>query len=98
MRSPRRETPYSIFGYNYFFYVLLVVLLPVRNPPVRAHIQQQPAHGPSGGPRNVWGLGDNFQQSFGRWAETTARILKGDELVKVGDVGLPGLTEKQQQH
>ena len=57
------------FGYTRFvlcyFCLATNVLLPLLNPPVRAHIQPKPAHGPSGGPRNVWGLGDDTRQSCG---------------------------------
>ena len=37
--------------------------LPPSNQPVRAQIEPEPSHEPSGGPRKVWGLGND--QSYG---------------------------------
>ena len=54
--------------------------LPPSNQPVRAQIEPEPSHEPSGGPRKVWGLGDDTCQSYGRntvlccnvWSTTAA--------------------------
>ena len=40
--------------------------LPPSNQPVRAQIEPEPSHEPSGGPRKVWGMGDDTCQSYGQ--------------------------------